>query len=197
MIKIDYKHGFRTKPNIFQKLLWLIPYSFHHRAKLNFIKHILPKVESAVDIGSSEGKFLYLLKLKGIKDVQGIEPNIYYTKFCENHYSIPVIKKCVEDVPRIEVDLVTAIAVLEHLEDPGALIKKIKAKYLFMVFPIEDPLTKPGHILYITFRQAMDMFYKYGWKPIKIDLYWHDKAKTLDLFILLKAKNLPRIQGIG
>ncbi|OGM01760.1 hypothetical protein A3K72_01040 [Candidatus Woesearchaeota archaeon RBG_13_36_6] len=185
---IDYKRGYRTKPNLFKKLFWLLPFSLKHFKTINFIKHIIPKVNSVVDVGSSEGKFLYLLKLRSIKNLKGIEPNIYYSEFCEKYFKIPVIKKYIEEVPIIKADLVTAIAILEHLENPENFIRRIDAKYLFLVFPIENPIVE-GHIQSLTFREVMDMFYKYHWKPIKIELYWKEQIKSLDLFILLEKKN--------
>jgi 2-polyprenyl-3-methyl-5-hydroxy-6-metoxy-1,4-benzoquinol methylase len=88
-------------------------------------QHLAGK-KSVLDIGSGGGEFAYLLSRKGF-NVHGIEPNEGYGKYAQDEYGLDVEIGFTKDIDfkGREFDFITMWHVLEHTEDPYAVICKI------------------------------------------------------------------------
>jgi 2-polyprenyl-3-methyl-5-hydroxy-6-metoxy-1,4-benzoquinol methylase len=80
-----------------------------------------------LDVGSGGGEFAYLLKTLG-HAVQGVEPNKGYAGYAEAQYGLAITRGFIGDVPLPEggFDLITSWHVLEHTEDPGAVLRQLR-----------------------------------------------------------------------
>lgn len=80
-----------------------------------------------LDVGSGGGEFAYLLKTLG-HDVQGVEPNKGYAGYAAAQYGLDITRGFIGDVPLPEggFDLITIWHVLEHTEDPGAVLRQLR-----------------------------------------------------------------------
>jgi 2-polyprenyl-3-methyl-5-hydroxy-6-metoxy-1,4-benzoquinol methylase len=82
--------------------------------------------KKVLEIGSSTGRLLNAFKVKGF-DVMGIEPSELAFKYSKLHYSLPVINDVLENVKiKEKFDLILAIHMLEHVNDPFKLLSKIR-----------------------------------------------------------------------
>jgi 2-polyprenyl-3-methyl-5-hydroxy-6-metoxy-1,4-benzoquinol methylase len=81
-----------------------------------------------LDVGSGGGEFAYLLKTLG-HDVQGVEPNKGYAGYAATQYGLATTRGFIGDVPLPEggFDLITIWHVLEHTEDPGAVLRQLRS----------------------------------------------------------------------
>lgn len=79
-----------------------------------------------LDVGSGGGEFCYLLQNLG-NYVQGIEPNIGYSKYSISEYGLNVQVGFIQDstIPHQSFDLITIWHVLEHTENPFAVLTKL------------------------------------------------------------------------
>lgn len=79
-----------------------------------------------LDVGSGGGEFAYLLQRAG-HDVRGIEPNRGYAEYASREYGLDIARGFVGDAPLAdaEFDLITIWHVLEHTEDPAAVLAKL------------------------------------------------------------------------
>jgi SAM-dependent methyltransferase len=137
-----YKNEYREKISLKKYLFFLAPYSFSHKLQINYIKYIKQFINGKgrkhiLDIGSSEGKVLHLLKLRGWK-VMGVEPTKHYAEFSNKILKIPTANVFFDEFETDKkFDLITLLKVFEHLPNPTQTLKKIKT------------LLKPGGHLYI------------------------------------------------
>lgn len=94
------------------------------RKRINIISHFATHGK-ALEIGSSTGLFLSLLKKKGW-EVLGIEPSKISSQIASDS-NIPTLVTTFElsRLPPNSFDLVILSHVLEHMEDPVAVLKKI------------------------------------------------------------------------
>jgi hypothetical protein len=112
--------------------------------KVLFLKKIIKKKINILDIGSGAGHFLKALENNKIKAV-GIEPNKLMCKI-GNYYlkKNKLFNKGLTELDKIiinntEANCVSAIGVLEHLENPNRFLKafkKSKIKYLYISVPL-------------------------------------------------------------
>jgi SAM-dependent methyltransferase len=79
-----------------------------------------------LDVGTGGGEFAYLLQSLG-HDVCGIEPNKGYAEYSKQEYSLNVQVGFIQDIhqPDETFDLVTIWHVLEHTENPCAVLTKL------------------------------------------------------------------------
>lgn len=87
----------------------------------------LCKPKKILDVGSGGGEFLYLLKLLG-HDVYGIEPNRGYAAYAIREYDLTIEVGLVQEVPLPvdTFDVITMWHVLEHTEDPAAVLARLR-----------------------------------------------------------------------
>jgi 2-polyprenyl-3-methyl-5-hydroxy-6-metoxy-1,4-benzoquinol methylase len=144
LINIDYEElkklystEYKKEYTWFKKLLLSIPYSTHYKKYLSFLKH-LPKGK-LLDVGSSEGKFLALMRLKGWT-VEGIEPS-NCAEFAQKFYKLKIHHGFLEEVQTSnDFDLVTCLGTFEHIEQPRRFLQLMKDKvkiggYVFTATP--------------------------------------------------------------
>jgi len=88
-------------------------------------RHIAGK-RNVLDIGSGGGEFAYLLSRMGF-NVHGIEPNAGYGNYSKNEYGLEVDIGFTKDInfKDRDFDFITIWHVLEHTDDPYAVISKI------------------------------------------------------------------------
>jgi len=92
--------------------------------RYEYYKYLFENAESALEIGSSIGSFVHLLKLQG-KDAYGIEPDKSYASFSEKQYFFSQEAVLLENFnSEKKFDLITSFHVIEHLNDPGYFAKK-------------------------------------------------------------------------
>jgi len=124
-LKELYKQAYRKKISLLRKFFWKLPFSAHHRQTLLFLANVLKQPGKALDVGSSEGKLLYLLKLRGWA-VKGIEPTRHYAEFAKKHMGFDVFEGFVDDFKTKEkFDLIILCNVLEHLPNPEKSLRNL------------------------------------------------------------------------
>jgi hypothetical protein len=111
--------------------------------KVNFIKKIIKKKTTILDVGSGAGHFLRACELKKI-NAEGIETNKKLCKlskkFLKKNKLINVnLDQFENKILTTNRDCISLIGVLEHLNEPHKVFKafkKSKAKYLFISVPL-------------------------------------------------------------
>jgi 2-polyprenyl-3-methyl-5-hydroxy-6-metoxy-1,4-benzoquinol methylase len=90
------------------------------------IENFLEKPLAILDVGSGGGEFLYLLQSLG-HQVQGIEPNKGYAEYSIREYELNINVGFVQElyIPQQSFDLITIWHVLEHTENPFAVLTKL------------------------------------------------------------------------
>ena len=81
-----------------------------------------------LDVGTGGGEFAYLLQTLG-HNVYGIEPNKGYADYSRREYGLHVQVGFIQDIqqPDQSFDLITIWHVLEHTENPNAVLSKLYA----------------------------------------------------------------------
>jgi len=95
-------------------------------SRLAKIKSHLHGRLSVLDVGSGGGEFAYLLRTLG-HEASGVEPNRGYASYAASEYGINVTRGFIDEVtlPEQGFDLITLWHVLEHTEDPGAVLRQL------------------------------------------------------------------------
>ncbi len=96
-------------------------------SRLNKIRPHLSGRMRILDVGSGGGEFAYLLKTLG-HEVEGIEPNRGYAGYAAAQYGLSIRQGFIGDteLPDATYDLITIWHVLEHTEDPGAVLSQLR-----------------------------------------------------------------------
>jgi SAM-dependent methyltransferase len=91
------------------------------------IRQLLPESKTMLDVGTGGGEFAYLLKLLG-HTVSGVEPNRGYADYSIKEYDLAVQVGFVQDrtFPPESFEVITIWHVLEHTEDPGAVLAQLR-----------------------------------------------------------------------
>jgi 2-polyprenyl-3-methyl-5-hydroxy-6-metoxy-1,4-benzoquinol methylase len=120
--RVSYKGTYSPKPKHILRA-GNVALSRHRK-----IERLLLKPQVILDVGSGGGEFSYLLQFLG-HDVTGIEPNKGYAEYSIREYGLNVQVGFVQDVilPEEGFDLVTIWHVLEHTENPCAVLSKLHA----------------------------------------------------------------------
>lgn len=95
--------------------------------RLSRIADLLRPGLRVLDVGSGGGEFSYLLASRGHR-VTGVEPNIGYAEYARREYGLDVLRGFIGEVPLEPAsrDLVTIWHVLEHTEDPPAVLRRLR-----------------------------------------------------------------------
>lgn len=96
-------------------------------SRLDKIRPCLRARMRILDVGSGGGEFAYLLQSLG-HEVHGIEPNTGYAAYAANQYGLDITQGFIGDVdlPQASYDLITIWHVLEHTEDPRAVLCQLQ-----------------------------------------------------------------------
>ena len=119
--RLDYKQTFEPRP---RHVLRAGRVALDRAAK---IRDLLARPRRALDIGSGGGEFAYLLATLG-HDVHGVEPNRGYAQYAAREYGLDIQRGFVDEaeLPEAGFDLVTIWHVLEHTEDPHAVLRRLR-----------------------------------------------------------------------
>lgn len=95
-------------------------------SRLDKIKQFLTRPLTVLDVGTGGGEFAYLMQSMG-HEISGIEPNKGYAAYSIQEYGLKVQVGFIQDIPLPEAafDLITIWHVLEHTENPGAVLAKL------------------------------------------------------------------------
>ncbi len=91
-----------------------------------FAKTILKENDVVLDVGAGGGEFVYLMDKLGY-DVNGIEPNEGYGTFARDTFGLSIQIGFIQqaDLQNSSYNVVTMHHVLEHLDDPFAVLQKL------------------------------------------------------------------------
>jgi 2-polyprenyl-3-methyl-5-hydroxy-6-metoxy-1,4-benzoquinol methylase len=120
--RLEYKGTFTPKP---KHILRAGKVALIRRKLLD---NLLAKHKKILDVGTGGGEFAYLLKSQG-HEVNGIEPNKGYAEFSRQEYGLDIQVGFIQDIqqPEESFDLITVWHVLEHTENPCAVLTKLHA----------------------------------------------------------------------
>jgi SAM-dependent methyltransferase len=81
-----------------------------------------------LDAGAGGGEVVYVLRRAGF-DASGLEPDERYAKHARETLGVPVTTGFVQDVslPAASFDVITMYHALEHVEDPSAILKRLRS----------------------------------------------------------------------
>ncbi len=118
--RVEYKGTFTPKP----KHILRAGKVALSRGKM--LTKYIERPKKILDVGSGGGEFAYLLKKLG-HDVTGIEPNRGYAEFSQKEYDLNIQNGFIQEIqqPDGSFDLITIWHVLEHTENPTAVIEKL------------------------------------------------------------------------
>lgn len=151
--------------------------------RVEYYREFLKNFKNTLEVGSSIGSFISLLKLKGI-NAQGIEPDVDYANYSKVQYGFEQKAVLLEDYkPNEKYDSICSFHVLEHVKDPHQFIQGVSnlmtddGKILFELPSMEihsygnlkSTYWSP-HIHYFTLSSLYFLFSKY-FKVEKIGFY--------------------------
>ena len=118
--RLEYKGTYAPKP---KHILRAGKVALSRREMLD---KYLSQPKKILDVGTGGGEFAYLLKKSG-HDINGIEPNKGYARYSQSTYGLNIQNGFIQDIkqPDESFDLITIWHVLEHTENPTAVIQKL------------------------------------------------------------------------
>ena len=91
-----------------------------------FLAPILGTLNSVLDVGCSSGMLLHVLREAGVKHAHGIDPADHASAVAKALFDVSVTQAQAETYDRYgQYDLVCLMAVLEHLLEPGRLLREV------------------------------------------------------------------------
>ena len=95
--------------------------------RFDFYNEYMPKkMNSALEIGSSIGSFLHILKLNGA-NVEGVEPDKTFADYSQHQYGFPQHGVMLEDYQATQkFDFICSFHVIEHVPDPHDFLSRLK-----------------------------------------------------------------------
>lgn len=94
--------------------------------RFKFYKKFFPGIKSALEVGSSIGSFIHLMKLAGV-DAEGIEPDASYADFSTGQYGFDQAAVLFENFyPNKTYDLIYSFHVIEHVPDAEFYVRKAR-----------------------------------------------------------------------
>jgi 2-polyprenyl-3-methyl-5-hydroxy-6-metoxy-1,4-benzoquinol methylase len=120
--RLSYKNTYRPK------LKHILRAGKVALSRVEKIARLLSSRKAVLDVGTGGGEFAYLLQSLGHR-VNGIEPNRGYADYSIREYGLTVQVGFVQDAtfPPESFDVVTIWHVLEHTEDPGAVLALLRS----------------------------------------------------------------------
>ena len=153
------------------------------RGALNRYRALAPYIQRGdriLDAGAGGGEVVYVLRALGF-DASGLEPDEHYARHAREALGIPVATGFVQDVtfPSGSFDAVTMYHALEHVEDPAAILSRLRGwmveggVLLIEVPNVEAVCIAPGHRFHFAHfynfnREALEALgRKAGFEPVK------------------------------
>jgi len=153
------------------------------RGALNRYRTLAPYIKGGdriLDAGSGGGEVVYVLRALGF-DAAGLEPDERYARHAREALGAPVSTGFVQDAtfPARRFDVVTMYHALEHVEDPTAILSRLRlwmvdqGVLLIEVPNVEAVCIAPGHRFHFAHfynfsREALEALgRKSGFEPVK------------------------------
>jgi SAM-dependent methyltransferase len=153
------------------------------RGALNRYRVLAPHIKPGVrilDAGAGGGEVVYVLRKLGV-DACGLEPDEQYARHAREALGVPVITGFVQDAafPAGSFDVVTMYHALEHVEDPSAILSRLRdwmvgqGVLLIEVPNVEAVCIAPAHRFHFAHfyhfnREALEaMGRKAGFEPVE------------------------------
>lgn len=125
------------------------------RGALNRYRALAPYIQRGdriLDAGAGGGEVVYVLRTLGF-DASGLEPDEHYARHAREALEVPVSTGFVQDAafPPGSFDVVTMYHALEHVEDPSAILSRLRSwmtdggVLLVEVPNVEATCIAPGH----------------------------------------------------
>ncbi len=142
--------------------------------RFEYFGRYINSFNNVLEVGSSIGSFIHLLKLSG-KNATGLEPDPDYANFSEEQYGFKQHASMLEDHATEEkFDVICSFHVLEHVQDPHTFIDKCSellnpGGHVLFEFPslelhmygsLKETIWKP-HIHYFTAASVYKLFSKF------------------------------------
>jgi SAM-dependent methyltransferase len=91
------------------------------------LRPYLKRGDRILDAGAGGGEVVYVLRRLGF-EASGLEPDEQYAKHARETLQVPVVTGFVQDVefPPASFDVVTMFHSLEHVEDPAAILARLR-----------------------------------------------------------------------
>ena len=175
------------------------------REIVNSIKDYLKEKKTLIDLGCGQGIFIEAANNEGLKAV-GMELNLKLAAEARNRTGSQIINGNVCEIEKIgcKYDIVSMLDLIEHLEDPVALLKSAHrilnndgylivytpnhkalivqvAKYLHKIFCIDkfiDPIFNDVHMVYFDKKTLKIALERCGYKIDKVFFYRYDSSRT-------------------
>ena len=141
-----------------------------------YVKSIRPSYDKVLDIGSSTGALLHILKSNGVNEGWGVEPNTVFRG--GSQLLTDGVVPFLDDIPaprQKAFDLVTIIHTLEHVQDPLKLLVEIREKWIaengLLVIEVPQPFQNQvayclPHVVLFNKRTLTMMLRAAGFEPI-------------------------------
>jgi 2-polyprenyl-3-methyl-5-hydroxy-6-metoxy-1,4-benzoquinol methylase len=138
---------------------------------------------SLLDVGSAAGFFLNAARVSF--DVTGVEPSIWGRKYCDEHLKIKIAASTLDEAkfPDGNFDVVTLLDVIEHVSDPGAVLRECArvtkaGGLIYLVTPDCESLSakilggrwwglRPAHIFYFSRETLTRLLEKNGYEVVE------------------------------
>ena len=142
-LKIYYSHNYREdyKKTYTPKLKHIRRAGLAAKSRISFIKNNIKNISNMklLDVGAGGGEFVYLASKNGF-DAQGIEPNVGYSSFARDEYSVNIKTLTLNELKADTVNIITLFHVFEHMANPQKVIEKLscilmKDGYLLIEVP--------------------------------------------------------------
>jgi len=104
---------------------WLLDHPGDYRSSIDVLKSMFPKAKTCFEAGCGVGTLLSQLKEKGFA-ASGVDPNPIAVEYAQTHYGVDATWGYFDTLSS-PVDVVFAIDVLEHLEDPRTFFAALVA----------------------------------------------------------------------
>ncbi len=120
--RLSYKNTYKPKPK------HVLRAGKVALSRFEKIHGLLSCPRAVLDVGTGGGEFAYLLQSLG-HQVRGIEPNRGYAEYSQQEYGLAAEIGFVQDAvfPAESFDVITIWHVLEHTEDPGAVLARLRS----------------------------------------------------------------------
>lgn len=183
-------------------------YMVHFKKIFKFIKpYVSDKATNILDIGCSTGALLAIFKNQGYHNVQGLDPSKACAETANKLYNIEVVANNILDYRTDQkFDLIILSAVLEHLIDLNAALKKMNSLLkdnglLFIEVPdvnrfhsyIFTPFQQFSfeHINYFSDQSLLNLLSKFGFENLKMMPCENRVNQTIDpdIFAIFSKSN--------
>lgn len=180
------------------------------RGALNRYRALAPYIKRGdrmLDAGAGGGEVVYVLRTLGF-DASGLEPDEHYARHAREALGVPVATGFVQDAafPAGSFDVVTMYHALEHVEDPSAILSRLRGwmveggVLLIEVPNVEAVCIAPAHRFHFAHfynfnRDALEALgRKAGFEPVQTTTS-PDGGNLISVFRAVAHAQPPRVDA--